>query len=203
MDDALYLEPIHQAEEQIGWRLVVAVADPTAYIPLDSQIEQEARQRCFTNYLPGFNIPMLPPELSDERCSLMQDEIRPALVCYIETDLTGNITEKPRFVSAYVQSKAKLAYDHVSDYLENCLDAWQPENPQIAQQIQWLHQFTQARIEWRKQHALLFKEKPRLFVYLSGEWQRTSHSSTISSHCESNGRGMYDPRQHLCCTLSR
>ncbi|HHW7446476.1 TPA: exoribonuclease II [Pasteurella multocida] len=160
MDDALYLEPIHQAEEQIGWRLVVAVADPTAYIPLDSQIEQEARQRCFTNYLPGFNIPMLPPELSDERCSLMQDEIRPALVCYIETDLTGNITEKPRFVSAYVQSKAKLAYDHVSDYLENCLDAWQPENPQIAQQIQWLHQFTQARIEWRKQHALLFKEKP-------------------------------------------
>ncbi|MGC6247257.1 exoribonuclease II [Bisgaard Taxon 45] len=160
MDDALYIEPIHQDNQQVGWRLVVAIADPTAYIPLDSPIEAEAKQRCFTNYLPGFNIPMLPPELSDERCSLMQDEIRPALVCYIETDLAGTTSKMPRFVSAYVQSKAKLVYDQVSDYLEKVADGWQPENAQIAQQIEWLHQFTQARIDWRRQHALLFKEKP-------------------------------------------
>lgn len=160
MDDALYIEPIQQEEQQTGWRLVVAIADPTAYIALDSQIEKEAKQRCFTNYLPGFNIPMLPPELSDELCSLMKGEVRPALVCYIETDLTGNISAKPRFVSAYVQSKAKLVYDRISDYLENKADAWQPESEQEKQQIDWLHQFTQARIEWRKQHSLLFKEKP-------------------------------------------
>ncbi|AKD38521.1 exoribonuclease II [Pasteurella multocida subsp. multocida OH4807] len=160
MDDALYIEPIQQNGQQTGWRLVVAIADPTAYIALDSQIEKEAKQRCFTNYLPGFNIPMLPPELSDELCSLMKDEVRPALVCYIETDLVGNMSAKPRFVSAYVQSKAKLIYDRISDYLENKADAWQPENEQEKQQIDWLHQFTLARIEWRKQHSLLFKEKP-------------------------------------------
>ncbi|MGC7589471.1 exoribonuclease II [Bisgaard Taxon 46] len=160
MDDALYIEPIRQDGQQTGWRLVVAIADPTAYIALDSQIEKEAKQRCFTNYLPGFNIPMLPPELSDELCSLMKDEVRPALVCYIETDLAGNISAKPRFVSACVQSKAKLVYDRISDYLENKADAWQPANEQEKQQIDWLHQFTLARIEWRKQHSLLFKEKP-------------------------------------------
>ena len=118
MDDALYIEPVEQDGTQTGWRLVVAIADPTAYIALDSQIEKDAKQRCFTNYLPGFNIPMLPRELSDELCSLMANETRPALVCYIETDLEGNITAKPRFVSAYVQSKAKLAYNKISDYLE-------------------------------------------------------------------------------------
>ncbi|WP_424409927.1 exoribonuclease II [Pasteurella sp. PK-2025] len=160
MDDALYIEPCYQNEQQTGWHLVVAIADPTAYIPLDSPIDQEAKQRCFTNYLPGFNIPMLPPELSDDHCSLMKDEVRPALVCYISTDLAGNITEKPRFVSAYVKSKAKLVYEHVSDYLENMPNAWQPESPQTEQQIQWLHQFTQVRISWRQQHSLLFKEQP-------------------------------------------
>lgn len=160
MDDALYIEPIAQNSTQTGWKLVVAIADPTAYIALDSQIEQEAKQRCFTNYLPGFNIPMLPRELSDELCSLIANETRPALVCYIETDLTGNITAKPNFVSAYVQSKAKLAYNKVSDYLEQVDNAWQPETPETAQQIHWLHQFTKARIQWRKTHSLFFKEKP-------------------------------------------
>ncbi|EGT75127.1 exoribonuclease II [Haemophilus haemolyticus] len=160
MDDALYIEPITQNSEQTGWKLVVAIADPTAYIALDCQIEQEAKQRCFTNYLPGFNIPMLPRELSDELCSLIANETRPALVCYIETDLEGNITAKPHFVSAYVQSKAKLAYNKVSDYLEQADNAWQPATPETAQQIHWLHQFTKARIQWRKTHSLLFKEKP-------------------------------------------
>lgn len=160
MDDALYIEPIAQNSTQTGWKLVVAIADPTAYIALDSQIEQEAKQRCFTNYLPGFNIPMLPRELSDELCSLIANETRPALVCYIETDLAGNITAKPHFVSAYVQSKAKLAYNKVSDYLEQADNTWQPETPETAQQIHWLHQFTKARIQWHKTHSLLFKEKP-------------------------------------------
>ncbi|MDE8034673.1 exoribonuclease II [Actinobacillus equuli subsp. equuli] len=158
MDDALYIEPIKQGEEQTGWRLVVAIADPTAYIPENSNIEKAARQRCFTNYLPGFNIPMLPRELSDDLCSLVPNEKRPALVGYIETDLAGNIIGGTRFVSAWVESKAKLAYDNVSDYLENVENAWQPDSAETKQQIDWLHQFTLARIEWRRSNALLFKE---------------------------------------------
>lgn len=158
MDDALYIEPIKQGDEQTGWRLVVAIADPTAYIPENSNIEKAARQRCFTNYLPGFNIPMLPRELSDDLCSLVPNEKRPALVGYIETDLAGNITDDTRFVSAWVESKAKLTYDNVSDYLEQVENAWQPESAETKQQIDWLHQFTLARIEWRRNNALLFKE---------------------------------------------
>jgi len=160
MDDALYIEKIEQNGEQTGWRLVVAIADPTAYIDIHSQIEQDAKQRCFTNYLPGFNIPMLPRELSDDLCSLIPNETRPALVCYIETDLKGEITNQPYFVSAYVQSKAKLAYNKVSDYLEQQLNAWQPETTEIAEQVNNLHQFALARMQWRKTHGLLFKEKP-------------------------------------------
>ncbi|WP_249962947.1 exoribonuclease II [Histophilus somni] len=160
IDDALYIEPINENEAQVGWKLVVAIADPTAYIDVNSQIEQDARQRCFTNYLPGFNIPMLPRELSDDLCSLSENAQRAALVCYITTDLQGEITAPPHFVSAYVMSKAKLAYDKVSDYLEQKTGCWQPQDPVTQQQIAWLHEFTLARSQWRKTHALLFKEKP-------------------------------------------
>ncbi|TCK01524.1 exoribonuclease-2 [Volucribacter psittacicida] len=160
MDDALYIEPIQQNGEQIGWKLVVAIADPTAYIPLDSQIEQDAKQSCFTNYLPGFNIPMLPRELADNLCSLVPQQNRHALVCYIHTDLQGNLNAEPEFTCAIVQSKAKLVYDKVSDYLENQPNHWQPEDESTRQQIDWLHQFTLARTQWRQQNALLFKEKP-------------------------------------------
>ncbi|QLB20150.1 exoribonuclease II [Vespertiliibacter pulmonis] len=159
MDDALYIEPVEQNGDQTGWRLVVAIADPTAYIPINSEIEKSARQRCFTNYLPGFNIPMLPRELSDELCSLVPNEKRPALVAYIETDLAGNVLKEATFSSAWVESKAKLAYNAVSDYLEQQPNAWQPTNQNEKQQIDWLHQFTLARIDWRKKNALLFKEQ--------------------------------------------
>ncbi|ABR74432.1 exoribonuclease 2 [Actinobacillus succinogenes] len=160
MDDALYIEPLEQNGEQTGWKLTVAIADPTAYIAADSQIEKDARQRCFTNYLPGFNIPMLPRELSDELCSLMENETRAALVCRLQTDLQGELQGKPEFLLADVQSKAKLAYNRVSDYLEQAEGAWQPENETTKQQIHWLHRFALTRINWRKTHGLLFKEKP-------------------------------------------
>ncbi|MFC0309644.1 exoribonuclease II [Gallibacterium trehalosifermentans] len=160
MDDALAISPLMQNGAQSGWKLAVAVADPTAYIPLDSQIEIDAKQRCFTNYLPGFNIPMLPRELSDDLCSLVEGEKRPALVCFIETDLEGNVTAEPSFTLAWICSKAKLAYDAVSDYLEQQPNAWQPTNDIIKTQIDALHQFSLARIQWRQQHAILFKDRP-------------------------------------------
>lgn len=159
MDDALYIEPIKENDVQTGWRLVVAIADPTAYIPENSNIEKAARQRCFTNYLPGFNIPMLPRELSDDLCSLVPNEKRPALVSFIETDLEGNFTKDATFTSAWIESKDRLAYDNVSDYLEGATNAWQPESEETKQQIDLLHQFTQARIQWRAKNALLFKEQ--------------------------------------------
>ncbi|MFU2098582.1 exoribonuclease II [Mannheimia haemolytica] len=159
MDDALFIEPIKQNGKRTGWRLVVAIADPTAYIPENSHIEKAARQRCFTNYLPGFNIPMLPRELSDDLCSLVPNEKRPALVGFIETDLNGNLIKETTFTSAWVESKDRLAYDDVSDYLEGVENAWQPQSEETKQQIEWLHQFTQARIQWRAENALLFKEQ--------------------------------------------
>ena len=60
MDDALYIEPVEQNGTQTGWRLIVAIADPTAYIALDSQIEKMQNSVVSPIICLGFNISMLP-----------------------------------------------------------------------------------------------------------------------------------------------
>ncbi|AMO49683.1 exoribonuclease-2 [Kosakonia oryzendophytica] len=155
MDDALYVEETRDGKLQ----LTVAIADPTAWIAEGSKLDDAAKIRAFTNYLPGFNIPMLPRELSDDLCSLRANEVRPALVCRMTLDSEGAIDSNIEFFAATIESKAKLAYDDVSDWLENSGE-WQPPSDAIAAQIRLLHRVSQLRAEWRHAHALVFKDRP-------------------------------------------
>ncbi|EJN3408345.1 exoribonuclease II [Salmonella enterica] len=155
MDDALYAEELADGRLQ----LTVAIADPTAWIAEGSKLDNTAKIRAFTNYLPGFNIPMLPRELSDDLCSLRANEVRPALACRMIIAADGTIDDDIAFFAATIESKAKLAYDNVSDWLENN-GTWQPENEDIAQQIRLLHRICLSRSEWRHHHALVFKDRP-------------------------------------------
>ncbi|EGI5078421.1 exoribonuclease II, partial [Salmonella enterica subsp. enterica serovar Infantis] len=155
MDDALYAEELADGRLQ----LTVAIADPTAWIAEGSKLDNAAKIRAFTNYLPGFNIPMLPRELSDDLCSLRANEVRPALACRMIIAADGAIDDDIAFFAATIESKAKLAYDNVSDWLENS-GTWQPDNEGIAQQIRLLHRICLSRGEWRHHHALVFKDRP-------------------------------------------
>ncbi|WP_414148681.1 exoribonuclease II [Erwinia sp. BNK-24-b] len=163
MDDALYVEALPEGQ----LRLTIAIADPTAFVAADSELDAIAAERSFTNYLPGFNIPMLPRELSDNVCSLRPNERRPVLACRVTVAADGTLGEDTQFFAAWIESKAKLAYDNVSDWLENSGE-WQPESEAIAEQIRLLHQLCLARSEWRKTHALVFKDRPD-FRFLLGE----------------------------------
>lgn len=155
MDDALYVEAASDGQ----LCLTVAIADPTAWIAQGSQLDEMAKIRAFTNYLPGFNIPMLPRELSDDLCSLRPGEVRPALVCRMTLAADGAIADEVEFFAATIASKAKLAYDDVSDWLENS-GHWQPESEAIASQIKLLQDVCLRRSEWRNIHALVFKDRP-------------------------------------------
>ncbi len=155
MDDALFAEKLPDGKLQ----LTVAIADPTAWIAEGSKLDDAAKVRAFTNYLPGFNIPMLPRELSDNLCSLRPQEVRPVLACRIIIDAEGAIEENIEFFAATIESKAKLAYDDVSDWLEGN-NRWQPQTDNIAQQITLLNRICLSRSEWRHTHALVFKDRP-------------------------------------------
>ncbi|QKJ87266.1 exoribonuclease II [Paramixta manurensis] len=155
MDDALYVE--ETADGTL--RLTVAIADPTAYVAPGSELDTIAAERAFTNYLPGFNIPMLPRALSDDVCSLHPHVRRPVLACRVTVAADGTLANDVHFFAAWIESKAKLVYDHVSDWLENSGE-WQPETDAVANQIRLLHRLCLSRMEWRKNHALVFKDRP-------------------------------------------
>ncbi|CNE40703.1 exoribonuclease II [Yersinia bercovieri] len=163
MDDALYVEDKGDG----SLLLTIAIADPTAYVDENSELDLIARKRAFTNYLPGFNIPMLPRDLSDNLCSLRPNERRPVVVCRVTIAADGALGNDIRFSTAWVESKAKLVYDEVSDWLEGQGD-WQPQTPAIAQQITLLKQVCEARSHWRQAHALVFKDRPD-YRFLLGE----------------------------------
>ncbi|WP_116475754.1 exoribonuclease II [Zobellella maritima] len=154
MDDALGIRKLDN-----GWELTVAIADPTAYVAHDSELDKIAAERAFTVYLPGRNIPMLPRTLADELCSLKAGEIRPALCARLHVTFDGQVTEQVEFFAARIRSQAKLAYDKVSDWLEQKGD-WQPESEIIAEQLRELAAFTEARSRWRTEHAIVFKDRP-------------------------------------------
>ncbi|MGL5968270.1 MAG: exoribonuclease II [Kluyvera sp.] len=155
MDDALYVEESSDGK----LLLTVAIADPTAWIVEGSKLDNAAKIRSFTNYLPGFNIPMLPRELSDDLCSLRANVVRPVLACQMTLAADGTIEDNIEFFAANIESKAKLAYDDVSGWLENS-GGWQPQNDAIARQITLLERVCKVRSEWRKTHALVFKDRP-------------------------------------------
>ncbi|RWR03706.1 exoribonuclease II [[Pantoea] beijingensis] len=163
MDDALFVEETPEGT----LRLTIAIADPTAYVAEGSVLDDIAAERAFTNYLPGFNIPMLPRQLSDDTCSLRPRERRPVLACRVTVAADGTLSDDIQFFAAWIESKAKLVYDNVSDWLENSGE-WQPESEAIANQIHLLHRLCLARGEWRQNHALVFKDRPD-YRFLLGE----------------------------------
>ncbi|MGE4799761.1 exoribonuclease II [Yersinia hibernica] len=163
MDDALQ---VHDNGDG-SLLLTIAIADPTAYVDENSELDFIARKRAFTNYLPGFNIPMLPRDLSDNLCSLRPNERRPVLVCRVTVAADGALGTDIQFSAAWVESKAKLVYDEVSDWLEGQGD-WQPQNAEIAEQITLLKRVCEARSNWRQAHALVFKDRPD-YRFLLGE----------------------------------
>ncbi|WP_114195095.1 exoribonuclease II [Edaphovirga cremea] len=155
MDDALFV----QENADGSLQLTIAIADPTAYVAEGSEIDNIARIRAFTNYLPGFNIPMLPRDLSDDLCSLRPDVRRPVLACRVNIDVDGALGSDINFFAAWIESKAKLVYDEVSDWLEG-ESTWQPQNEAIANQIRLLKRVCDSRNQWRHQNALVFKDRP-------------------------------------------
>ncbi len=156
MDDALHVKKNGNGD----FELTIAIADPTAYITPEDDMDKVARARGYTIYLPGRNIPMLPRDLADELCSLIEGEERPALCCTVTVSKDGVIGDDIQFFAANIKSHARLAYDHVSDWLENGhSDAWQPTD-EIATIVRELHEFAQSRANWRENNAVVFPDRP-------------------------------------------
>ncbi|WP_220721293.1 exoribonuclease II [Agarivorans litoreus] len=153
MDDAVSI-----TREAENWKLKVAIADPSAYINSESELEKAAKQRAFTLYLPARTVPMMPSKLANEHCSLVADQVRPALVCEMLIGLDGELHKDAEFYLATVQSKHRLNYNQVSDFIEQNTTEL-ATNAELAEALQQLNLFSEQRNQWRAENTSVFGDQ--------------------------------------------
>jgi len=107
-DDAIWVR-----REREGFRLIVAIADVSHYVPEGSAMDREALARGTSVYLPDRAIPMLPPELSTNLASLLPNRDRLCMAVEMHIDDKGHVTSH-RIFEAVMRSHGKLSYDGVA-----------------------------------------------------------------------------------------
>jgi ribonuclease R len=101
-DDAVLVERIKK-----GYRLWVAIADVSHYVPEGSPLDREAFERGNSYYFPRSVEPMFPEKLSNGLCSLNPDVPRLTMVACMDTDPDGR-TVKTDIFPAVIRSHARL-----------------------------------------------------------------------------------------------
>ncbi|MCU0915739.1 MAG: ribonuclease R [Planctomycetes bacterium] len=112
-DDAISLE----TDAQGNWVLGVHIADVSSFIPPDSPLDQEAKLRGNTVYLPGRTIPMLPEILSNGICSLQPEQFRFTKSAYMTYDAEARVISR-RYANSIIRSSARLTYEQADRILK-------------------------------------------------------------------------------------
>jgi len=99
-----------------GFILWVHIADVSHYVQWNSPIDIEARQRATSVYLPDRVIPMLPPELSENLCSLIPKTPRLTFTVELHLDNSGHI-KKSLFYPSVIQTVERMTYTSVKKIL--------------------------------------------------------------------------------------
>ena len=86
MDDAIHFTKLNSNKFQIG----VHITDVSHFVESDSDVDKEAQKRLTSIYAPHKVINMLPKELAENHCSLIEGEDRFTISVLIDFDNQGN-----------------------------------------------------------------------------------------------------------------
>ena len=112
-DDAISIRELGGGK----YRLAVHIADVASFVPEGSDVDAEALDRATSVYFPGRVLPMLPPQLSDDLCSLVPRQDRPVQSVILDFDRTGRRVSS-RVTDGWIRSAARLTYTEVGRFLE-------------------------------------------------------------------------------------
>ena len=143
-DDAVYCKRTAK-----GWKLLVAIADVSHYVEVNSALDIEAKNRSTSVYFPEQVIPMLPEILSNGLCSLNPDVDRLCMVCELYIDEQGNVV-RSRFFNAVMRSHARLTYTNVAKILVDGNKALAKKYAQLVPQLKELYSLYQVMRKGRE-----------------------------------------------------
>lgn len=110
-DDAVSIKKLRN-----GFILWVHIADVSHYVKWNSPIDIEARQRGTSIYLPDRVIPMLPPHLSENLCSLLPKTARLTFTVEMHFSNSGERKET-LFYPSVIQTAERMTYTSVKKIL--------------------------------------------------------------------------------------
>jgi len=112
-DDAISVS----IDERGYFNLAVHIADVSHFIPLNSVLDKEAKERATSVYLPDRVLPMLPPRLSNDICSLKPLVDRLTFSVLMEVNPDGEV-ENFWLGETVINSNARLTYEEVDLHLK-------------------------------------------------------------------------------------
>lgn len=140
--------------------LLVAIADVSYYVPVDSALDVDARSRGSSVYLPGRVYPMLPEQLSNHLCSLVPNQDRYCTWVRMRIDPRGDVTWYD-LGFGLMRSHARLTYKDVQRHIDGESSI---EDPQIQASISALHQAFQRLHKRRVERGMLDFSLPESLI---------------------------------------
>ncbi len=98
--------------------LYIAIADVSHYVTPNSPLDIEAKNRSFSIYFPHKSIPMLPPALSENLCSLREGKVRLAMTFKMRLHKRTKAILHTELLHALIKVKQKLNYEEVDEFLQ-------------------------------------------------------------------------------------
>ncbi|KAI8982610.1 hypothetical protein BDB01DRAFT_793390 [Pilobolus umbonatus] len=113
LDDALHIKELGDKLYEVG----VHIADVSYFVRRETPLDTEARERGTSTYLVDKVIPMLPPLLSEELCSLRPGVDRLAFSVIWVMDDTG-VPQSTWFGRTVIRSCAQLSYEDCQSVID-------------------------------------------------------------------------------------
>jgi ribonuclease R len=145
LDDAFWLERSPQG----GYQLQVSIADVGSWITPDltPALDRAAFRKAFTRYDGDRYRPMLPRRLSEDRLSLLEGQLRPAVTIALPLDADLRPGEL-RIAQTSLCSKKRLSYAAAEDELDH------PQT-EIAPMLQLAYKLAQGLLQARRLRGAL------------------------------------------------
>ncbi|MGZ0168434.1 MAG: ribonuclease R [Planctomycetales bacterium] len=112
-DDAISLSK----SDDGNWHLSVHIADVAHFVQEGGTLDQEAKQRGTSVYLPGRVVPMLPETISNSLASLQQDQVRFTKMVKIEFSPEGTPLHT-EFHNSAIKVTKRFCYEEVMPILK-------------------------------------------------------------------------------------
>jgi ribonuclease R len=132
-DDAVSARAGKKGAIEVG----VHIADVSHYVGRGSALDGAARERGTSVYLPGLCVPMLPERLSNDLCSLREDEDRLTWTVWYSVTRDGELKRRGAAPSL-IRSRRRCTYAEVAEWLEKPRAEWPADTRGFADSLELL-----------------------------------------------------------------